>query len=55
MTKANSKLVALGTVLYNKSTLFPCMGVMFHGTVKGKHKKIKTFQTANHNTRKALS
>lgn len=41
MKKASNKLMALGTVLYSKTVRFPCMGVMFHGTEKGKHKKKK--------------
>jgi len=31
----------LGTVLYSKSTQFPCQGVLYHGAEKGKHRKKK--------------
>lgn len=41
MKQATRKIMALGTVLYSKKTQFPCLGVMYHGTEKGKHKKKK--------------
>ncbi|MCU7960412.1 MAG: IS4 family transposase [gamma proteobacterium symbiont of Bathyaustriella thionipta] len=41
MKQATRKVMALGTVLYSKKTQFPCLGVMYHGTEKGKHKKKK--------------
>ncbi|VAX09721.1 hypothetical protein MNBD_GAMMA25-1238 [hydrothermal vent metagenome] len=39
MKQATKKPTGLGTVLYSKSTRFPCQGVLYHGTEKGKHKK----------------
>lgn len=41
MKQGSRKIMALGTVLYSKKTQFPCLGVMYHGTEKGKHKKKK--------------
>lgn len=41
MKRATSKPTELGTVLYSKSTQFPCQGVLFHGSTKGKHRKKK--------------
>ncbi|HEB57138.1 MAG TPA: hypothetical protein ENI98_12715 [Gammaproteobacteria bacterium] len=41
MKQATKKPTGLGTVLYSKSTRFPCQGVLYHGTEKGKHKKKK--------------
>ena len=41
MEQATTKPTGLGTVLYSKSTRFPCQGVLYHGTKKGKHKKKK--------------
>jgi len=31
----------IGLALYSKSTQFPCRGVLYHGKIKGKHKKKK--------------
>jgi len=41
MKMATTKPKELGTVLYSKSTQFPCQGVLYHGTTTGKHKKKK--------------
>lgn len=41
MKQAKSTATDLGTVLYSKSTRFPCRGVLFHGRIKGRHKKKK--------------
>ena len=41
MKMATTKPKELGTVLYSKSTRFPCQGVLYHGTTAGKHKKKK--------------
>jgi len=41
MKQATKKPTGLGTVLYSKSTRFPCQGILYHGTEKGKHKKKK--------------
>lgn len=41
MKQATEKIMALGTVLYSKKTQFPCLGIMYHGLEKGKHKKKK--------------
>lgn len=41
MKRATRKATALGKIFYSKSTAFPCQGVLYHGTEKGKHKKKK--------------
>jgi len=41
MKQATGTAEALGTVLYSKSTQFPCQGTLFHGSRKGRHKKKK--------------
>lgn len=41
MNLATTKPKKTGPVLYSKSTQFPCQGVLYHGKIKGKHKKKK--------------
>jgi len=41
MKQATRSATDLGTVLYSKSTRFPCQGVLFHGCIKGRHKTKK--------------
>jgi len=41
MNLATDTATDLGTVLYSKHTQFPCQGVLFHGRIKGMHKKKK--------------
>jgi hypothetical protein len=41
MKKATSTPREIGEVLYSKTKKFPCLGVLYHGQIKGKHKKKK--------------
>ena len=41
MKMTTTKPKELETVLYSKSTRFPCQGVLYYGTTAGKHKKKK--------------
>lgn len=41
MKLATATAKVMGTILYSKKNQFPCLGVLYHGQIKGKHKKKK--------------